>query len=332
MTTALSFTGELSLRHVLSAVGLDPSNVMILRHTYNAGGLATPADVTPAKVLEYVRRQGIGNKLGRTPPFIWLNFMTDGGRRSRFFTAYENHGEVEAEREADNRYFDLRPSDALAALKNRLVIEWSKDAVNWAKRADRSDFPVIEITDPEVVPFPGFDYVLATHHELQAVITDSRYAPWRVALGAVQGIYLISDTSTGKLYVGKADGRERILGRWAAYARDGHGGNVALRELAEVDISHRQHFVFSILRVFGPSTPASEVDQAEAHFKRALLTRQYGLNRNYPPVIRKRSVRRVLGVALDHFGAVVSGVDGPLPAPISRRNPLLRLSPDKSTS
>lgn len=102
---------------------------------------------------------------------------------------------------------------------------------------------------------------------------------WRTALASVQGIYLIADT-TGKLYVAKADGGERLLGRWTACARDGHRGNVAMRKLAEVDMSHRGNFVFSILRVFGPSTPTAEVDQAESHDKQALLTRQYGLNRN----------------------------------------------------
>jgi hypothetical protein len=44
------------------------------------------------------------------------------------------------------------------------------------------------------------------------------------ALAAVQGVYLVADTSSGELYVGKADGTERLLGRWSAYARDGHGG------------------------------------------------------------------------------------------------------------
>lgn len=61
-----------------------------------------------------------------------------------------------------------------------------------------------------------------------------------------------------------------------AYARDGHGGNIALRRLSEVDATHAQHFLFSILRVFGPSTPATEVDRAESHFKGALLARQFG--------------------------------------------------------
>lgn len=90
---------------------------------------------------------------------------------------------------------------------------------------------------------------------------------------------LIADTKNGRLYVGKADGSDRILGRWSHYAKDAHGGNVALKELA-IDPSHRQHLQFSILRVFGPSVPTSEVDAAEAHYKRAMLTRTFGLNRN----------------------------------------------------
>ena len=45
-------------------------------------------------------------------------------------------------------------------------------------------------------------------------------------------IDLITDRSNGEQYVGKADGAERILGRWMSYARDRHGGNQALRELA----------------------------------------------------------------------------------------------------
>jgi hypothetical protein len=92
----------------------------------------------------------------------------------------------------------------LSSLIGRLVVEWSKDAVNWAKTAATvGAFPVVEIADPETVPFPGFDRVLVTHTELQAVIEDARLSAWRTALGAVQGIDLIADTSTGRLYVGR---------------------------------------------------------------------------------------------------------------------------------
>lgn len=265
----------------MTSAGLNLAELVVVRHTYTAGGLETAADLTPEKVLAYTRSQHLVNKLGKTPPRLWLVFMADGGLRSRFLTAYENHGELVEERDDTHRYFDLRPSTVLSALAGRLLIEWSRDPVNWAKVGpSAATFPIIEIADPQAVAFPGFDRVLVSHSELRNVIDDSRYAAWRTALGAVQGIYLIADNSNGKLYVGKADGAERILGRWTQYASDGHGGNQALRDLAGLDREHARHFQFSLLRVFGPSVPAAEVDEAEAHFKRALLTRTHGLNRN----------------------------------------------------
>ena len=276
-----TLTGDLRLGHLLAAAGLDFEDVLVLRHTYTADGLRSREDLTAEKLLEYTRGQGVNNKVSRTPPRHWLVFMADGARRSRLQVAYENLGENVAERTQTMRYFNLQPSDLLSSLAQRLVVEWSKDTVNWAKTgASASNFSVVEIADPTAVPFPGFDHVVLTYRELQDVVDDSRYASWRTALGAVQGIYLITDTRSGHVYVGKADGAERILGRWTAYARDGHGGNVALRELARLDPANPSHFQFSILRVFGPSVPKAEVDLAESHFKRALLSVRYGLNRN----------------------------------------------------
>ncbi|MBB6405173.1 GIY-YIG nuclease family protein [Arthrobacter sp. AZCC_0090] len=168
-----------------------------------------------------------------------------------------------------------------------LVIEWDSPR-NWHRRATRAPkLPVLEIADRDKVPFPGFDGVLLKYHELQEMVENARYADWRAALKEVQGIYLITDSTNGKQYVGKADGSERIPGRWTDYARDGHGGNVELRALAydsaageAVKTDHARLFIFSLLRVFGPSTPSSDVDAAESHCKDALMTRQFGLNRN----------------------------------------------------
>lgn len=213
--------------------------------------------------------------------------VADGQRRSRLFATYENHGELAGERTDTHRFFDLRPSSYLAPLAGRLVVDWTSPR-NWHRRAvSAAGLAVLEIADRDTVPFPGFDQVLLSHHELPEMVSDHRYADWRAALSEVQGIYLITDSTNGKQYVGKADGGERILGRWTSYAKDGHGGNVALRELAfdstgdrQVRTDHARHFVFSILRVFGPSTSSSEVDAAESHYKRALMTRTFGLNRN----------------------------------------------------
>jgi hypothetical protein len=54
--------------------------------------------------------------------------------------------------------------------------------------------------------------------------------PGATALASVAGVYLISDTLTGKLYVGSATGEGGIWGRWCQYV-DGHGHNIQLKRL-----------------------------------------------------------------------------------------------------
>ncbi|UEJ81828.1 GIY-YIG nuclease family protein [Brachybacterium halotolerans subsp. kimchii] len=279
--TGTDRTGHLTLGTILAAASTQVDDVLAVRHTFTPSGLSGTDDLTPDKVLAYTRRQQPRNKVGMTPPPLWLVFIADGRRRSRFLTAYENHGPVSAEATKEHRYFDLRPSDLLNTLRQRLVVTWSGDTINWAKKgATAAHFPVVEISDPAPVPFPGFDRVIITFSELQEMVESSRYREWQHALSAVQGIYLITDRLTGKHYVGKADGTERILGRWRRYAQTCHGDNIGLRELLAGDIERAASFQFSILRVFGPDTPKSDVDLSEAHFKDALMSRSFGLNRN----------------------------------------------------
>lgn len=290
----------LTLGHVLSGIGAEQippihlEDIHLIRHSFKTGdhnGLQGPEDLTEKRVREYTRSQGISpRRFPADPARYWVILIADGQRRSRLYGTFENFGEVVAERTAIYRFWDLRPSSFLAPLADRLVVEWGNPRT-WHRRAvSAANLPVLEIADRDKVPFPGFDCVLLTHYELGEMVSDHRYADWRAALSEVQGIYLITDSSTGKHYVGKADGSERILGRWAAYARDGHGGNLALRDLAfacngndantVLETDHSRHFVYSILRVIGPSTSPSEVDAAESHYKRALMTREFGLNRN----------------------------------------------------
>lgn len=285
MVSDPSPAGDLTLGHILEAAGItDPKSVIALRHTVRPSDPESLRDLTDQGIWEYTRVQTLRtNIFPKEPPPLWLVFLAEGtrGTRSRFFTAYENHGEVVRQRTAELRTYDLHPSPLLEKLRKRLLVDWGAGAIGWAKRDMKAAaLPVVEIADPTIVPFAGYGGVLLSYDELRKVVDDPRYAPWRAALSSVQGIYAISDARTGQLYVGKADGAERILGRWTAYAQDGHGGNVALRELGIKDPSHRHDFVFSILRVFDPSAPMGEVNAAESHFKRALMTREFGLNRN----------------------------------------------------
>lgn len=287
----------LTLGHVLTALGAehDPpitlDDIRVIRHSFNTGedaGLRGREDLTEERIWEYTRFQGTSpRQFPADPERYWVVLIADGRRRSRLWGTFENHGEVDAERTATARYFDLRRTKFLEPLANRLVVEWDTPRVWHRRAASASNMPVLEIADRDKEPFPGFDNVLLTFHELGEMVSDPRYRDWCSALSQVQGIYLITDSSNGKQYVGKADGTERILGRWKAYVSDGHGGNRALRELAQASIGrggkktdHARHFVFSILRVFGPSTSSSEVDAAESHYKKSLMTREFGLNRN----------------------------------------------------
>lgn len=272
----------LTLGHLLSLSGLDASDVLVLRHTFKNAVLEIDA-ASDEEVLDYTRAQSHGNKVGSRPPRIWLVFVADGARRSRFHASYENHGEMDAERTDTHRFFDLRPSTTLASMQKRLVIEWSKDPVNWAKQgASAAKLPVLEIADRDKVPFPGFDNLLIGHDLLKSVVNEQegRYRDWRVALRSVKGVYLISDASSGRLYVGRADGTDTLLQRWTAYAQTGHGGNVELKRLIQGDPAHPRHFVFSILRVFSPAATPQEVARAESYYKQAMLTQLFGLNRN----------------------------------------------------
>lgn len=117
-------SGELSLGDLFQATGLAPEDVQVIRHTLKPDELRIRADAMGPNLLPYVREQGIRNsKLPATPPRVWLNFLATTGRRARFITAHENHGEVLAERTDTLRFFDLQPSPVFAALADRLVIE-----------------------------------------------------------------------------------------------------------------------------------------------------------------------------------------------------------------
>lgn len=278
-------SGDLCLGHLLQAAGLsEVEEVIALRHTVRPKDPTSLRDLSEEGVLAYTRVQTRStNILPKVPPPMWLVFLAEGqrGTHSRFFGAYENRGEIGVETSNNLRSFDLRPSPFLGSLRNRLVIDWDGAAIRWASRGPHAArLPVVEIADPTAVAFPGYGGVRLTFDELRQVVGDRHYSQWRTALSAVQGIYAILDARSGQLYVGKADGSERILGRWTAYVQDGHGGNVALRELGVKDPKHKHDFVFSILRVFDPGAPSAEVNAAESHFKLALATRQFGLNRN----------------------------------------------------
>ena len=130
--------------------------------------------------------------------------------------------------------------------------------------------------------FPGFEQIDVSFEELETLVRNQR-PDWKAALESVKGIYLITDTTTGKRYVGSAYGVEGIWSRWCGYISSGHGGNVELRTLAEdTSLDYcRKSFRFALLECRPNLTPDDTVLAREAFWKRILLTRgSDGLNRN----------------------------------------------------
>lgn len=115
--------------------------------------------------------------------------------------------------------------------------------------------------------------------DLEALVRQGAES-WRAALAAVKGIYVISDSATGKLYVGKADGADGIWGRWTTYARTVHGHNVALEKEFGLDAppERKQALRFSVLEI--ADLNATDIDERETHWKRVLNSREFGYNRN----------------------------------------------------
>lgn len=138
--------------------------------------------------------------------------------------------------------------------------------------------------DVKMGTFPGYQNVRLRHADLQRIYRYEEPS-WRDALSSVKGVYVITDTSSGRLYVGSASGEANGLWqRWSSYANLGNltGGNhnlVDLRdEMGEAHII--EHFQYSVLEIFDLKTKAETILQRESFWKLALDSRRHGMNAN----------------------------------------------------
>lgn len=271
MLAASTFT----LGDALAKAGIPLNDVMAIRHAYvkihKDGYPGIHADSTEREILTYTSTQSLSG-FAKKPPQYWVILLPAQGARARLWQIVENLGEIPSSEQ--HRSFDLRSVDLLSDLNGRCVIQWGSPRAWWVHGATAAKYPILEVTDVEPELFPGFDHLVVDHDRLQAVVRDPVYAAWRTALSSVIGIYLITDTSDGRHYVGKADGRETLLQRWSAYATNGHGGNIGLRR------RDATRFRYSVLRVLDPSSAEADINAVEKHYKDALDSRRHGLNEN----------------------------------------------------
>ena len=132
--------------------------------------------------------------------------------------------------------------------------------------------------------FPGYQNVTLSHPQMQQIILRNEPS-WKQALMNVKGVYVITDLSNGKLYIGSASGNtDGIWQRWSDYANIENltGGNKLLNEI-KLDKGKDyiiNNFQYSILEIFDTKTKADTIINRENYWKNVFCTRKHGMNFN----------------------------------------------------
>ncbi|QGZ96600.1 hypothetical protein DSM104635_03460 [Terricaulis silvestris] len=275
----------LTFNLLLSNAGLDPKEVSLLRH--QDGRARRGRSIYQlwrddrAVFEDYQSRQRRGVKLKFNRP-LWASFVAAPNGETLFAGLYRvgiphpsetdwqapHSGEVVAA--GADHVFPFERLSALSEFVGLLTVDWGGGTRSWVQRADRRDKPVLELRCALKEPdFPGYGAFFAQLSDLEAMPPS-----WTVALSASRGIYLLTCPRTAEQYVGAALGADGFLGRWLAYARSGHGGNVGLK------IRDPSDYRVSILEVAASSASTEHILAMEALWKSKLQSREMGLNRN----------------------------------------------------
>jgi hypothetical protein len=186
--------------------------------------------------------------------------------------------------EDQHYYYELTEDKRFEELNGRLVVSFHRPGrqpyLNAEKFHEHGIVSEILAEQLSIGEFPGFREVNLTFEELKIVVRKSVNS-WRTALASVAGVYLISDTSSGDLYIGSAYGEGGIWQRWNAYVENGHGGNVELKKLLKKGgIEYANKFRYSILEIADVHALKNDILKRETHWKDILMSRAYGLNVN----------------------------------------------------
>ncbi|GAB3349720.1 hypothetical protein GCM10027566_06260 [Arachidicoccus ginsenosidivorans] len=202
----------------------------------------------------------------------WDWLLIDISRITKDYNRLLNRSETSI-----NYYYDREVLTEYQKYFGRLVLSFHKNGAYVTLGGNRlDDFIVKEILAHSFTndKFPGYDKVNVSWKDLSRLLENKE---WKSVLENQKGIYLLSDTLTGKKYVGAAYGEARLLGRWRDYIKNGHGGNKKLKPFLFDYI--KENFRFTILEIFKNSTNDDHVIERERWWMNVLQTRrEFGYN------------------------------------------------------
>lgn len=177
-----------------------------------------------------------------------------------------------------NTFYEHKRLNEFEKYFGRLIVQFHKNQAYVTLNGNRIDDFVVK----EILPssfdndlFPGYDKVNISWRELNRIIEKDT---WKTVLQNQKGVYLLTDISNGKKYVGSAYGENMILGRWIAYIKTGHGGNIGLKTLTFEHI--KENFRYSILDIYKATTDDQIIIERESWWKEVLQSRPFGYNEN----------------------------------------------------
>ncbi len=129
----------------------------------------------------------------------------------------------------------------------------------------------------------SLDSISLGYADLKATIDGYKNPSLRKILENIKGIYCLTDTKTGKLYIGSATGDSKgIAQRWGNYSVTLSGGNKELCNLLQEKGEEyiKSNFKFTVIEYFGMRFDDEKILQREAYWKQVFDTIRHGYNDN----------------------------------------------------
>lgn len=299
----------LNLVDLINLAGLPLEDLVVIRHSFNRKETKDIWDRNDHTNFEIYQSLQPSENFFKGKRYV-LSFVADSKVLSRFIGCYEILGvkpasEVEKSpsfpapdmyARPGHVFFEMKLTPYMEDLKDRLVIDWGKGTIGYVQysRDALEKKAVVAIAPDSNHVFPGYDRVVWDFKAMKSYIKgDSEEI--HNALKEVYAVYLVTDTKTGKYYVGSAYGKDGLFGRWSTYAdTNGTGGGTAedeegnkgIVEYLKENPNAYLNFQYSILEVIH-KTGNNEKDiqatlDAEKVWKQKLCTLNtaWGLNRN----------------------------------------------------
>lgn len=187
-----------------------------------------------------------------------------------------------------NDWADAQVLDRFKPLFGRLVIKCNKGN-KFARYVFNLSKYLEQATVQEILPciysgelFEGYDRVHLPYHRLSDIFAGRILPTYYEALRKITGVYCLTDTHTGKLYIGSATGEEGVAQRWGNYLDSKHGGNKKLIALynQEGEEYFEKYFTYTLLEYFGLSYDPIKVLEREQYWKCCFDTIKNGYNDN----------------------------------------------------